>query len=165
MQLRPLSAVVLAWLCCCDTGSQAKQRAAANAAMDKLAHDPELSDGMGQAIVEAARRDALGWVKDESVRRGSLNERERQAFLWVFKYGRCYRVLAAGDPDHVQDLDIALIDAHNVETQRDLSESPNASLGVNASICPSEATAVRIEARMRRGHGSFALAVLRDSDD
>jgi hypothetical protein len=74
-------------------------------------------------------------------------------------------VLAAADPDHVQDLDLALIDAHNVETQRDVNEGPNPSLGVNASICPIEASAVRIEVRMRRGHGNFALAVFRDSDD
>jgi hypothetical protein len=159
---RCLTPILLAWLCSCDADSQGKERAAENAARDKLAHDPELSDSLGQAIVETARRDAVGWLKDESVRRGTLNERERQQFLWVMKYGRCYRVLAEGDPAQVQDLDLALIDAHNVETQRDVSEGPHASLGVNASICPVEATAVRIEARMRRGHGNFALAVFRD---
>lgn len=161
-------ALLLSCLCCiasCDSNTQSKQRAASSVALDTLARsDPEFSDPLGQAIVEAVRQDALGWTKDESLRRGSLNERERQQFLWVLKYGRCYRVFAAADPDQVQDLDLALIDAHNVETQRDLSESPTPSLGVNASICPIESTAVRIEARMRRGRGKFALAVFRDVD-
>ena len=165
---RCVSAALLSWLCClasCDSSAQTKQRAASSAQLDTLArNDPELSDALGQNIVEAVRHDALGWYKDETLRRGSLNERERQQFLWVLKYGRCYRVFAAADPDQVQDLDLALIDANNVETQRDLSESPNPSLGVNASICPIESTAVRIEARMRRGRGKFALAVFRDND-
>jgi hypothetical protein len=123
--------------------------------------DPDLADPLGQAIVELSRSHAPGWVKEGTLLRGSLQERGRQAFLLVLKYGHCYRLIGVTG-NEAGDLDLLLYDSNGVETQRDVTQSPNAVLGAAASICPSEPIAVRVEARMRTGSGPFAIALLHD---
>jgi hypothetical protein len=165
--MRPTRA--LAWLClslgsACGADKQALKHAqdeAAFAAAAKL--DPELGDALGQAIVELAQHAAPGWVKEGKLLRGSLEERGRQGFLVVLTYGHCYRFLGVTDHES-SDLDLLLYDANGVEKQRDVTQEPTAALGVDASICPGEPSAMRIEARMRHGRGAFAIALLRNPD-
>jgi len=128
--------------------------------MVTLASDPELADPLGKALLSQVEEHAHGWIKHEKLYRGTLVERGRQAFLAVLPYGHCYRVLGVGGPG-IRDLDLAMFDANNVEIARDVTEDPNPGLGVGASICPGDASAYRIEARMRSGRGDFVLGVFR----
>jgi hypothetical protein len=143
-------------------GESAADRAAAAKAQRsaELARDPELADALGQALLKRANERASGWVKHDHVLRGSLAERGRQAFLSVLPIGRCYRFLAVSGAG-VIDLDLALFDGNGVEVARDVTEDPTPELGVEASFCPTEAMQYRIEARLRRGQGEFALGVFR----
>jgi hypothetical protein len=139
--------------------SAAERTAAANARRSaELARDPELADALGQALFERVTERAPGWIKHEHVQRGTLAERGRQAFLSVLPFGHCYRFIAVSGAG-VIDLDLALFDANGVETARDVTEDSSPELGVTASICPGEPSQYRVEARMRRGHGDFALGV------
>lgn len=147
----------------CGENAEARNAKAQREREATLARDPELSDALGSALLEQVSRHAQGWVKHEHVRRGTLAERARQAFLVVLPYGHCYRFVASGGAG-VIDLDLALFDANGVEIARDISEDPTPVLGEAASICPSDANAVRVEARMRRGHGEFALGVFHSPD-
>jgi hypothetical protein len=159
----------LAWLflslaAACGADRRAEKQAQDEAAFAAAAkRDPELSDSLGQAIIDLAQRDAAGWVKEGKLLRGSLEERGRQSFLVVLKYGHCYRFLGVTD-NEASDLDLLLLDPNGVEKQRDVTQGPSATLGVDASICPAEASAVRIEGRMRHGRGPFAIAVLHNAD-
>jgi hypothetical protein len=154
----------------CGPDKQAQKQAQNLAAFVEAAkHDPDLADPLGQAIVELAKSEAPGWVKEGSLLRGSLEERGRQAFLLVLKYGHCYRLLGVSgvsgvSGDEARDLDLLLFDANGVETQRDVTRSTTPVLGASASICPAEPVAMRVEARMRAGHGPFAIALLHDPE-
>jgi hypothetical protein len=143
-------------------GESAADRAAAAKAQQsaELARDPELADPLGQALLKRANERAAGWIKHDHVLRGSLAERGRQAFLSVLPFGRCYRFLAVSGSGAI-DLDLALFDGNGVEVARDVTEDPTPELGVETSFCPAEAMQCRIEARMRRGQGDFALGVFR----
>lgn len=144
---------------CAPTASD--RTAASNAERAaELAHDPELADPLGQALRARAQKSAAGWLKHDHVLRGTLPERGRQAFLSVLPVGHCYRYLAVSEAT-VSDLDLALFDANNVEILRDVTEDPSPDLGVAASVCPGEPTQGRLEVRMRRGHGAFAIGVFR----
>ena len=161
---RALAWLILSLAAACGPDRRAQKQAqdeAAFAAAAKL--DPELGDSLGQALIDLAQRDAAGWVKEGKLLRGSLEERGRQGFLVVLKYGHCYRFLGVTD-NEASDLDLLLLDANGVEKQRDVTQGPSATLGVEASICPAEASAVRIEGRMRHGRGPFAIAVMRNAD-
>jgi hypothetical protein len=163
--------VTIAWAlwsvasCAACGESAADQRAAAElrARQAALAADPELSDALGQALLARVETEAPGWIKQDKLHRGTLAERARQDFLSVLTDGHCYRFIAVAGPE-VQDLDLALFDANNVEVQRDVTEDPTPQLGNSASICPIEPMAFRIEARMRRGHGPFAIGAFRSAE-
>lgn len=131
--------------------------------MAQLSRDSELTDPLGQALVDRVRERSPGWIKHEHVMRGTLAERGRQAFLSVLPYGHCYRYIAVSGSS-VSDLDLALMDANNVEIARDITEDATPDLGVSASICPGEASQYRLEVRARRGHGDFLVAVLHSDD-
>jgi hypothetical protein len=144
--------------------SGAEQRAEdVRARQAALAADPELSDALGRQVLAQSEAHAPGWIKQDKLYRGTLAERARQDFLAVLTDGHCYRFLAAAGPE-VGDLDLALYDANNVEVQRDVTEDPTPRLGAPASLCPSESMAYRIEARMRRGHGPFAIGLFRSAE-
>jgi hypothetical protein len=161
---RALSWLWLALGSACGADKQAVKQAQDEAAFAAAAkQDPELGDALGQAIVDLAQRSAPGWVKEGKLLRGSLEERARQGFLVVLTYGHCYRFLAVTDNES-NDLDLLLYDANGVERQRDVSQAPTAALGVDASLCPGEPSAMRVEARMRHGRGPFAIALLRNPD-
>ncbi|HKU41679.1 MAG TPA: hypothetical protein VJR89_26160 [Polyangiales bacterium] len=147
----------------CGENAASRHAAAQREREAALARDPEFGDALGSALLEQVAQHAPGWVKRESLRRGTLAERARQAFLVVLPYGHCYRFVASGGAG-VIDLDLALFDSNNVEIARDTSEDPAPVLGEAASICPSDASAVRVEARMRRGSGEFALGVFQSPD-
>ncbi|HEY2734513.1 MAG TPA: hypothetical protein VGI70_11045 [Polyangiales bacterium] len=148
----------------CSGDEQAEKQARDDAAFrTAAARDKELSDPLGQAIVELAQRESAGWVKEGSLFRGTLEERGRQDFLVVLKYGHCYRFVGASE-DENGDLDLLLFDANGVEKQRDVTRGPDAVLGTSAAICPADASAVRLEARMRHGRGHFAIVLLRNPD-
>ncbi|HEX4351677.1 MAG TPA: hypothetical protein VHZ95_02160 [Polyangiales bacterium] len=148
----------------CGGDEQAAKQARDEAAfVAAAAHDRDLADALGQMIVETAQREAAGWVKEGALFRGSLEERGRQDFLVVLKYGHCYRFIGVSG-DENSDLDLLLFDGNGVEKQRDVTRGQTATLGSTASICPGDATAVRIEARMRHGHGPFAIALMRNPD-
>lgn len=139
----------------------AARTAAANAQRSaELARDPELADALGQALFARTNERASGWLKHEHVQRGTLADRGKQAFLSVLPFGHCYRFLAVSGAG-VSDLDLALFDANGVEIARDVTEDGSPELGVTASICPAEPSQYRVEVRMRRGHGDFALGVFR----
>jgi hypothetical protein len=163
MRIRYCVALGLFALAACGENAAARSAAAQHEREAALARDPELADALGSALLEQVGRHALGWVKHERLLRGTLNERARQAFLVVLPYGHCYRFIASGGAG-VSDLDLALFDGNGVEIARDTSEDPAPNLGVAASICPDDASAVRVEARMRRGHGDFVLGVFRSPD-
>ena len=150
-------------LAACGENAAARSAQAQHEREAALARDPELQDPLGAALLEQVAKHAPGWVKHENLHRGTLNERARQGFLVVLPYGHCYRFIASGGAG-VSDLDLALFDGNGVEIARDTSEDPTPNLGVAASICPSDASAVRVEARMRRGHGDFALGVFHSPD-
>lgn len=162
--------VMMAWaLCsvasCAGCGeSAADQRAAElRARHAALTADPELADALGQALLAQIEAHAPGWIKQDKLHRGTLAERARQDFLAVLTDGHCYRFIAVAGAD-VLDLDLALFDANNVEVQRDVTEDPTPRLGSEASICPIEPMAYRLEARMRRGQGPFAIATLKSAE-
>ncbi|HKP55609.1 MAG TPA: hypothetical protein VJV78_02750 [Polyangiales bacterium] len=163
MRIRFCVSLGLYALAACGENAAARSAQAQHEREAALARDPELQDPLGRALLEQVAKHAPGWVKHEQLRRGTLNERARQGFLVVLPYGHCYRFIASGGPG-VSDLDLALFDGNGVEISRDTSEDPSPNLGVVASICPSDASAVRIEARMRRGHGDFALGVFQSPD-
>ena len=150
-------------LAACGENAEARSAAALHAREAVLARDPELADVLGAALLQQVTQHAPGWVKHERLLRGTLNERARQGFLVVLPYGHCYRFIASGGAG-VSDLDLALFDSNGVEIARDTSEDAAPNLGVAASICPGDAAAVRVEARMRRGHGDFVLGVFRSPD-
>jgi hypothetical protein len=154
----------LAIACAACSDNTADRAAAVKAErMAQWSRDPELTDALGQALVDRVRERSAGWIKHDHVMRGTLAERGRQAFLSVLPYGHCYRFVAVSGAS-VSDLDLALFDANNVEIARDISEDPTPDLGVQASICPGEASQYRVEVRMRRGHGDFILAALHSDD-
>jgi hypothetical protein len=157
-----LASGAIAGAACSDS---AAERAAAVKAdrMAELTRDPELTGALGQALVDRVRERSAGWVKQDHVMRGTLPERGRQAFLSVLPYGHCYRFLAVSSAS-VSDLDLALLDANNVEIARDITEDPTPELGIHASICPGEASQYRVEVRMRHGHGDFLLATLHSDE-
>jgi hypothetical protein len=156
--------VVLSLLIGCRADQQAQKQAQDVAAFAAAAkRDPELADALGQAIVDVAERDAPGWVKVDKLWRGTLDERARQGFLVVLTYGHCYRFVGVTE-NADSDLDLLLFDANGVEKQRDVTQGASAMLGAAAAICPSDPSAVRIEARMRHGRGAFAIALLRNAD-
>ena len=145
----------------CGPDKEAQKLAQDQAAFEQAAaQDPEFSDPLGRAIADAARVEARGWVKEGKFMRGTLEERGRQAFLVVLRYGHCYRFI--GTAQDANDMDLLLFDANGVETQRDVTQSATPILGASASICPTEPSAVRIEARMRAGRGAFAIALFHD---
>ena len=144
--------------------SAADQRATElRARQAALAADPELADALGRALLKQIETHAPGWIKQDKLYRGTLAERARQDFLAVLTDGHCYRFLSVAGAE-VQDLDLALFDANNVEVQRDVTEDPTPQLGGSVSICPIEPMAGRLEARMRRGHGPFAIVTLRSAE-
>jgi hypothetical protein len=163
MRIRLCVSLGLCALTACGENADARSAAAQHEREAALARDPELADALGSALLEQVAKHAPGWVKHEHLLRGTLNERARQAFLVVLPYGHCYRFIASGGPG-VSDLDLMLFDGNGVEIARDTSEDPTPNLGVAASICPGDASAVRIEARMHHGHGDFALGVFRSPD-
>jgi hypothetical protein len=163
MRIRLCVSLGLYALAACGENAAARSAAAQQEREAALARDPEMADALGSALLEQVGTHAPGWVKHESLLRGTLNERARQGFLVVLPYGHCYRFLASGGAG-VTDLDLALFDSNGVEIARDTSEDPAPNVGVAASICPGDASAVRVEARMRRGHGDFALGVFRSPD-
>jgi hypothetical protein len=144
-------------------GESAADRSAAAKAQQaaELARDPDFADPLGQLLLQRANERASGWVKHDRVLRGTLTERGRQSFLSVLPFGRCYRFLAVSGAGAI-DLDLALFDGNGVEVSRDVTEDSTPDLGIAASICPGEASQYRVEARMRRGHGDFALGVFRN---
>lgn len=166
MHLRVTMALAL-WsvASCAGCGeSAADQRAAElRARQAALAADPELADALGQALLAQFEAHAQGWIKQDKLHRGTLAERAHQDFLAVLTDGHCYRFIAVAGPE-VLDLDLALFDANNVEVQRDVTEDPTPRLGSSASICPIEPMAFRLEVRMRRGHGPFAIGTLRSAE-
>jgi len=148
----------------CGPDKQAQKQAQNLATfLEAAKHDPDLADPLGQAIIELAQVEAVGWVKEGPLLRGALEDRARQGFLVVLKYGHCYRFLGVAGAE-VRDLDLLLFDANGMEVQRDVTQSATPVLGASASICPADPIAVRIEARMRNGSGPFAIALLRDPD-
>jgi hypothetical protein len=153
----------LAWLALACNDDRARKEAEAQAEqVAKAANaDPELQDPLGQSVRDAAREHAAGFIKMEHLWRGELATRERRAFLAVLPYGHCYRFVAAGGTG-VEDLDLALFDPNGVEVQRDVTQESSAVIGEQASLCPVEPGAYRIEARMRSGAGPFAIGLYRD---
>jgi hypothetical protein len=163
-----ISVVTAVWLslvsAACKSDAQAEQQKQSLAAWAlATSQDPDLADPLGQAIVVSAKSDAPGWHKVDHLFRGSLEERGKQAFLVVLPYGHCYRFLAVGG-EQVRDLDLVLFDANGAETLRDVTQSATPALGVSSGICPEEPSAMRVEARMRHGHGSFAIGLFRDGE-
>jgi hypothetical protein len=138
-----------------EAARMAAERAAVTAA------DRDLQDPLGHSVAQAALSAADGFVKVDKLWRGELAPKERRAFLAVLPYGHCYRFVAAGGPG-VTDLDLALIDPNGVELQRDVTQDSTPALGRDASICPVEPGAYRVEARMRGGEGTFAIGLYRD---
>jgi hypothetical protein len=112
-------------------------------------------------VAQAAARVAPGWTKIDKLWRGELRSREALGFLAVLPYGHCYRFVGTGDPS-VSDFDLVLLDPRGVEVQRDVTRDGAPVLGVDASICPEEAGAYRIEARPRTGTGAIAIGLYRD---
>jgi hypothetical protein len=148
----------------CGADKDAAKQTKALAALEASANsDPEFADPLGRQLVDLVRDEALGWVKDGPLLRGKLDERAKQSFLVVLKYGRCYRFLGVGGPG-VVDLDLMLYDAQGSEVLRDVTQSPTPVLGTSASLCPGEASALRVEARMRHGRGDFAIGVFHDPE-
>ncbi len=121
------------------------------------APDPDLADPLGRAIAKLAGERARGFTKADKLMRGTLEARGRQGFLAVHTYGKCYRFIASGGPG-VVDLDLVPLDPNGVEILRDTNEGAAAIVSESSPICPEDAGAYRIEARMRSGDGTFAIA-------
>jgi hypothetical protein len=154
-------ALACALLVACGSDRPAQQHATELAAFENAAqNDPDLADPLGRAMVEHARLEAPGWVKEGSLFRGTLTARGRQSFLVVLKYGHCYRFLGVG-PGYA-DLDLVLYDDANVELQRDATQSGTPVLGSSAALCPPEGLALRLEVRARQGQGEFAVGLFHD---
>jgi hypothetical protein len=120
--------------------------------------DPDLGDPLGASVIAHAREHAAGFTKAGKLFRGDLEAKDRQGFLAVLTYGKCYRFIGSGGPG-VEDLELVLLDSNGVEMQRDTVQGPQAVVGETSSVCPFDAGAYRIEARMRAGHGAFAIGV------
>ena len=158
-----LSASVAIACGACGESSAEREAAAVRERVSALAKDPELADPLGRALFDQVEQHAPGWVKYERLYRGTLAERGRKAYLAVLPYGHCYRVLGAG-AGGVSDLDLTMFDSNNVEIARDVTADAAPALGVGASICPADASAYRIEVRMRRGHGDYAFGIFRTAE-
>ena len=87
-----------------------------------------------------------------------LKEGELRDYLAVLRYGRCYRVVGAGDSG-VADLDLRLFDPNGVLAQEDLGQDALPVLGVQSEICPGDSGAFRLQVRMRAGQGRFIVRV------
>ena len=158
-----LGATVAGLTLACGENAAERRAAAERERTAALSSDPELADPLGRSLFSQVEQHAPGWVKHERLFRGTLAERARQAFLLVLPYGHCYRILGVGGGG-VTDLDLALFDGNNVEIARDVTEDATPGLGLGASVCPSDASAYRLDVRMRRGHGDFAIGVFRTAE-
>lgn len=121
------------------------------------AADPQ-QDSLQATLRTLAERAAPGFDAVPPPRTGSLQAGERRSFMQILRYGRCYRIVAAGGRG-VRDLDLILYDADDRVVQRDSGQDPLPTLGVQADICPFQTGAYRLEVHAYAGHGAFRIAV------
>jgi hypothetical protein len=117
-------------------------------------------DALGKRLALAAQELAPTQILHAAVLRDRLARGGRRDFLTVLVAEHCYRILGVGD-DGVGDLDLVLFDPNGVEVRRDLDQAPRATLGVDAELCPFEAGAYRLEARVTDGEGEVLVGVYR----
>lgn len=116
------------------------------------------ADALGKQLSRAAQELAPALVLHSAVFRDRIARGGRRDFLTVLVAEHCYRILGVGDAS-VADLDLVLFDPNGVQVRRDLDQSPRATLGVDAELCPFEPGAYRLEARMTAGEGEVLVGV------
>jgi len=153
--------LALAWafaLGACDRAPAPEPEPPAPAA-EQSKFSPPPSD-LGQRLSDAAAQLAPGLILDAAVFQDRLAHAAQRDFLAVLVTEHCYRVLGVGD-SNVANLDLVLFDPNGVQIRRDLDESPQATLGVDAELCPVLPGAYRLNARMTAGEGEILVGIYR----
>ena len=95
--------------------------------------------------------------------RGRLDQGSKRDHMTVLSAGHCFKIVGTGGPD-VQDLDLLLFDPNLVQIQRDVGHDPVPVIGQQSPLCPTLSGVYRLQARMVKGEGEYAIQVSRTSD-
>jgi hypothetical protein len=120
---------------------------------EPLPDDPVLA-----SIVTVARERASHMKAEGKPHRGELREGETRDLALVLKDPFCYGLLGAAG-DGAEDLSLLLFDPTGVPVQRDASAGRRPTLGLAEPLCPPAPGLYRLEVRMVKGAGPFALGV------
>ena len=90
---------------------------------------------------------------------GEVDKRTSQSHMLVLRYGHCYRIIGVGSAG-IEDLDLALLDSHDIERTRDLSSDRFPVIGLDPEFCPNVSAGYRLEVRAYSGAGRYSLAVM-----
>jgi hypothetical protein len=122
-------------------------------APEPLPDDPVLA-----SIVTVARERASHMKAEGEPHRGELREGQTRDLALVLKDPFCYALLGAAG-DGAQDLSLLLFDPTGVPVQKDASAGRQPTLGLAEPLCPPAPGLYRLEVRMVKGAGPFALGV------
>ncbi|MFW5875897.1 MAG: hypothetical protein ACOCXM_04115 [Myxococcota bacterium] len=150
-----LAALLLFAACEEGPGSEADDDPPEAPASEPLSDDP-----LEAAIQKTARKRTRYMQPEGDFRRGSLEQGETMDLALVLKDPHCYAAFAQGGPD-VEDLDLFLYDPANVPVQQDSATNPHPTLGLSDPVCPAEPGVYRLQVKVHRGHGEFALRLYR----
>jgi hypothetical protein len=112
------------------------------------------SDPLSRRVMEIAGHYATGARLVGSVKRGAASRGSSVNYAYNLVPGHCYTVIVAGSPS-ATDIDLFLFDPNRrrVASDREANNLPH------LSHCASMPAAYRLEVKMHRGDGPFALGV------
>lgn len=112
------------------------------------------ADPLGQRLWELSQTFAPGSVLFGQWHKGALSRGDERDFFWNLQPGHCYTVIAVGSPS-ATDLDLYLFDPNRrrVTSDRERNNFPH------LTHCASLPGAYRVEVKMYRGDGPFAVGV------
>lgn len=171
-QVNPALAALLTALWGCQA---APEPSAAESAMERAADAPSaraVAPGLASAseaappagslertLFDASQRLAAGWERGPLRFEGELAAGEKQSYMALLRYGRCYRIFGAGGGD-IEDLDLSLFDPSELPVQRDLGQDPLPVIGLQAHLCPQVTATYRLEVKAYRGAGRFIVQAM-----
>jgi hypothetical protein len=148
--------MALALACCAAVACDGGEPEPEPEMIDETPVLPEPADALEAEIQRRSPNEALMMVPSEPPVRGELAEGTARDFSAALRAGLCYKVLGQGGPG-VGDLDLLVYDQNGVLLQRDATVSAQPVIGVDRAICPTEPGLYRVEVRMARGGGPYAV--------
>jgi hypothetical protein len=117
------------------------------------------SDFIANRLRQIHAQHGQGRAAITGVVRGNLATSAEQVFDVRLTAGRCYTVIAVGNPS-VQDIDVAILDRSGRELQKDAKVGGFTALDTNP--CPTFTGKYTVKVRVARGSGQFGAQVFSD---